>query len=230
MEKKETIKMLLLKYKHGLILSYFFIYLIWFAYLERTVIPTLKNYTLIHSKLDDLIPFNELFIIPYYLWFIFIFITVAYFFLTSKKDFYKCCAYLFTGMSICLLIYTIFPNGHDLRVNLNSLGRSNIFIDMLAKIYSVDTATNVFPSIHVFNSVGALIAINKSERLHKIKWLQCSVFVLTSLICLSTVFLKQHSIIDIFGALALNIIMYFIVYVPSWQRVPRKAKQQLSKI
>ncbi|MDD3173113.1 MAG: phosphatase PAP2 family protein [Herbinix sp.] len=227
MKKQNALKKLFFKYKHGLILSYFFVYLIWFNYLEHAVT---RNFTIIHSKLDDLIPFNELFIIPYFIWFAYIFTTVAYFFLTSKQDFYKCCAYLFTGMTICLIIYTFFHNGHDLRVDLNSLGRSNIFIDMLAKIYSVDTPTNVFPSIHVFNSVGAFIAINKSERLHKIRWFQWFALILTVMICLSTVYLKQHSVLDVFGALILNIILYVIVYIPSWVKVTKKTKQELSNI
>ena len=221
-----AVKQLILKYRHGVILAYFFIYILWFTYLERTVTT---EFTPIHSKLDDLIPFNELFIIPYFLWFFYIFITVAYLLLTSKQDFIKCCAYLFIGMTICLIIYTVWPNGHYLRVDLDSLGRSNIFIDLLAKLYSVDTATNVFPSIHVFNSVGALIAISKNERLHNIKWLQWFTLVLTVMICLSTVYLKQHSVMDIFGALVLNIVMYVIVYIPAWGQVTNKSKQELSK-
>ncbi len=227
MKKKNTFRKLFDKYKHGLILSYFFIYMAWFTYLERTITT---KFTSIHTSLDDLIPFNEYFIIPYFLWFVYIAVTVAYFFLTSKQDYYKCCAYLFTGMTICLFIYTFFPNGHHLRVDLNSLGRSNIFIDMLAGIYRIDTATNVFPSIHVFNSVGACIAISKSERLHKIKWLQWSVLFLTIMICLSTVFLKQHSLLDVLGALVLNLILYIIVYIPSWEKVTKSSKQELSKI
>jgi membrane-associated phospholipid phosphatase len=189
-----------------------------------------SDFTPIYSKLDDYIRFNEWFVIPYFLWFFYIFVTVAYFLLTSKQDFLKCCAFLFTGMTICLIIYTIWPNGHYLRVDLNSLGRSNIFIDILSKLYSFDTATNVFPSIHVFNSIGAFIAINKSERLHNIKWLQWASFVLTVLICLSTVYLKQHSILDVFGGVALSIFMYVIVYIPSWVKQPKEVKQQLSKI
>jgi membrane-associated phospholipid phosphatase len=132
-------------------------------------------------------------------------------------------------MTICLFIYTVWPNGHYLRVNLDELGRSNIFIDALSKIYSLDTATNVFPSIHVFNSIGAMIAINKSERLHSIKWLQWFTFVLTVMICLSTVYLKQHSVMDILGALILNIIMYVVVYVPAWGKEAKQLKQELSK-
>lgn len=219
-------KNFILKYRHGWILSYFFVYVLWFTYLERTV--TTKFHP-IYSRLDDLIPFNEVFIIPYFLWFAYIAVTVAYFLLTSKQDFYRCCAFLFSGMTICLIIYTIWPNGHYLRVDLASLGRSNIFIDMLSSIYSIDTATNVFPSIHVLNSVGAMIAINRSEKLRNIAWLQWSALLLTVSICLSTVFLKQHSVLDIFGALALSAILYVVVYAPNRLKEITKAKQELSK-
>lgn len=221
-----AVKQLILKYKHGVILSYFFIYMAWFTYLERTVTTT---FTPVFSKLDNLVPFNEIFIITYYIWFFYIAAAVIYFLLNSKQEFYRLCANLFIGMTICLTIYTIWPNGHYLRVNLDALGRSNIFIDMLSAIYNVDTATNVFPSIHVYNSVAVMIAINKNERLLRIKWLPWATLILTVLICLSTVFLKQHSVMDIFGALGLNIVMYIIVYLPSWTKQSKTTGQELSK-
>lgn len=227
MKFRNTIKQLLKQYRHGLILVYFFFYMIWFTCLERTVTT---DFTPVYSKLDKYIPFMEIFVIPYFLWFIFIFVTVAYFFLTSKQDFYRCCAFLFIGMTICLAIYTIWPNGHYLRVNLNTLGRSNIFTRILGKLYSFDTATNVFPSIHVYNSIGAMIAIRKSTRLKDIRWLQISTFILTILISMSTVCLKQHSILDVFGAIILSLIMYPIVYRPAYSREPKKADRKFSKI
>lgn len=225
MKVPKSIKQLLMKYRHGAILSYFIVYLLWFFYLERTVTT---KFNPVYSKLDDIIPFNEYFVIPYFLWFAYIFITVVYFFFTSKSDYYKYCAYLFIGMTICLIIYTIWPNGHYLRPkNLASFGRDNIFITILSKLYTIDTATNVFPSIHVYNSVAAMIAINKSNKLNPIKWIQALALILTISICLSTVFLKQHSILDIFGALALNIIMYIIIYIPPWAKDARRTKHQL---
>jgi membrane-associated phospholipid phosphatase len=201
--------------------------MIWFTYLERTVTT---DFTPVLSKLDKYIPFMEIFIIPYFLWFIFIFVTVAYFFLSSRQEFYKCCAFLFIGMTICLIIYTIWPNGHYLRVNLDTLGRSNIFTRALGKLYSFDTATNVFPSIHVYNSIGAMIAIRKSESLRHIKWLQLTTLILTISICISTVALKQHSILDVFGGIALSIIIYAFVYLPDRSKIAKKAEHELSKI
>lgn len=223
--EKMSFRQLINKYRHGIILVYFFFYMIWFTYLERAV----TRFTPVHSKLDDYIPFMEIFVIPYFLWFAYIFVTVAYFFFTSRKDFYRCCAFLFIGMTICLTIYTIWPNGHYLRVDLDSLGRDNIFIRIVRMLYKIDTATNVCPSIHVYNSIGAMIAIRKSDRLKNIKWLQVSVLLLTVLISMSTVFLKQHSIVDVICAVALSIIMYAIVYIPAWNRLSKTAGHKLSK-
>lgn len=216
------IKNFFYKYRHGAILLYFFVYMIWFTYLEKNV----TKYTVVYSKYDDLIPFMEIFVIPYILWFAFIFITVTYFFFTSKTDFYKCCAYLFIGMTICLIIYTIWPNGQHLRVDLDTLGRNNIFTYIVSIIYKMDTPTNVLPSIHVYNSIGASIAIIKSEKLRKIKWIQWSSIILTILISLSTVFLKQHSILDGLSAIILSIIMYIVVYVPNWSRAHKPVEQE----
>lgn len=229
MKPFSAIKNFISRYKHSFILLYFFVYLIWFFKLEHTVTT---HFNKIYSKLDDYIPFCEVFIIPYFLWFIYIAVTILFFIFASKNDFYKLCANLFIGMTICLIIYTIWPNGHNLRVDLHSLGRSNIFTQLLSYVYTVDTATNVFPSIHVFNSVAAYIAIKKNEQLKKYKWIQSSALILTTLICMSTVLLKQHSILDILGAFALNIAMYFIVYVPDWKKIleARRARRELSNI
>lgn len=227
MKLKDKLIHILNKYKHGLILVYFFFYMVWFTYLERTVTT---DFTPIYSRLDNYIPFMEIFVIPYFAWFVFIFVTVAYFFLTSKEDFYKCCAFLFIGMTICLIIYTIWPNGHYLRVNLDTLGRSNIFTRIIGKLYQIDTSTNVFPSIHVYNSIGAMIAIRNSQPLRHIKWLQVSTFILTVLICMSTVHLKQHSILDVFGAIILSIIMYAFVYLPDRSKIAENADSELSKV
>ena len=66
------------KYKHALMFLYFIIYLPWFAWLEKTVGHSPEY--LIHVKIDDIIPFNEYFIIPYMLWFVFISFWVMFFF------------------------------------------------------------------------------------------------------------------------------------------------------
>ncbi|MDD5934992.1 MAG: phosphatase PAP2 family protein [Clostridiales bacterium] len=218
-------KSLVKKYKHAWVLLYFFIYAPWFVYLEKTVT---NNYHEVYMKLDDYIPFNEWFVIPYYVWFAFIFVTLLYLFLKDTKEFYRSTAFLFIGMTICLFIYTVWPNGQNLRPDLDALGRNNIFIEILRKLYASDTCTNVCPSIHVFNSIGACIAIFHTESLKNKKWLTIPTFILTILICLSTVFLKQHSVFDGICACVLACVMYLIVYVPDYEKLSIKHRQRIN--
>lgn len=202
------------KYGHAWVLAYVIIYMVWFLWLEnRTGI----TYHPIHIGLDDKIPFQEIFIVPYLLWFAYISVPVLYFFFTSKEDFYKQTAFLFIGMTVCLVIYTIWPNVQNLRPT--SMPRDNVFSKLVAFIYCTDTSTNVCPSIHVFNSIGIHISLVKNEQLRKKKWLMTGSLILAVSICLSTVFIKQHSVFDGLCAVLLSAIMYAVVYIPNYSRV-----------
>ena len=101
------------KYKHAWVLLYAFLYLPWFFWLEsRANLP----YHVIHVWLDDKIPFVEYFIVPYLLWFVYVAAVFLYlFFKGTKQEFYRYCAFLFTGMTLFLVISTLYPNGHLLR-------------------------------------------------------------------------------------------------------------------
>lgn len=200
-------KSLIQKYKHIWILSYGFIYLSWFFYLEKTV---KTQYHVMHVSLDDYIPFNEYFIVPYLLWFFYVGGTIAYFFFSSKENYYQLCIYLFSGMTLSLIICTFFRNGTDFRPAIDT--EKNIFSRLVASLYQTDTCTNVFPSIHVYNSICTHIAISKSEVLKQYRWVQIGSLLLMFSICLSTVFLKQHSVIDGIGAAIMAYALYYAVY------------------
>ena len=198
------------KYRHGWVFLYIFIYLPWFFYLEKHITT---DYHLIHTAIDDKIPFIEYFIVPYTLWFLFIAVTVGYFFFFGEKsEFYRLIILLFSGMTIFLIVSTIYPNGLQLRPE--TFTRDNIFVDMVRQLYAVDTSTNVLPSIHVYNSLGAYIAISHCSKLKQYKWVQIFTLLLTISIILSTMFLKQHSVIDVVAAFFMAGNMYVIVYRP----------------
>lgn len=205
------------EYKHLLLLLYFPIYLLWFAYVEKTVTT---HFHVIHMKIDDYIPFCEYFIVPYLLWFGYIAIVVIYMAFKDKTDFKKMCAFLYTGMTIFLIVSTVFPNGHFLRPT--SFERDNIFTELCAMLYKTDTATNLFPSIHVYNSLAVHFAIIYNEKLKKKKWICNASLVLMISIVLSTVFLKQHSLFDLITGLLLAFIMQQLVYVRAWEKAPAK--------
>ena len=206
-------KKLIKKYGHIWMLSYAFIYLPWFSRLQENVN---KPYHVMHTVLDDLIPFNEYFIVPYLMWFLYVAATIAFFFFKNRDDYYRLCTFLFTGMTISLLVCTLFPNGTDFRPAIDP--DKNIFCYLVSRLWSIDPCINVFPSIHVYNSVGVHIAICHSEELKKHPMIVRASGVLMVLICLATMFLKQHSVIDVVGALLMASVIYPIAYAPEAEK------------
>lgn len=203
-----TIKTLLQKYNHAWIFLYAFIYIPWFFFIEQV---SVTEYHIIYSPLDDLIPFCEYFVIPYYIWFPYMLVVFLYIFLASKEEFYKMAGLIITGMTFFLFLSSIYPNAHELRPD--TFANSNIFTKLVAFTYSIDTPTNILPSIHVYNSIGCHIGIAKCESLkgkHLIKGISLTI---ATLIVLSTVFIKQHSVIDGFLAILLICIVYTLIYV-----------------
>lgn len=197
-----------MRYRHAIpAILYGIFYLSWFCYLEKTVT---KKYTVIHMALDDHIPFCELFVIPYFLWFAYMAVVIVYFFFKDKHDYYRVCIFLATGMTIFLTVSTLWPNGHHLRPYV--MPRDNIFTHMVAALYRTDTPTNLWPSIHVYNSLGAHFAVMKSKQFENKKGIRIASLILCTSIILSTMFIKQHSVFDVLTAFGLSAIMYLVVY------------------
>lgn len=196
------------KYKHAWVLLYAFLYLPWFFWLEsRANLP----YHVIHVWLDDKIPFVEYFIVPYLLWFVYVAAVFLYlFFKGTKQEFYRYCAFLFTGMTLFLVISTLYPNGHLLRPT--EFPRHNIFTFAVQILYQADTPTNIFPSIHVFNSIAAHRALVNNPRLGHNRLIRGGSLVLMVSIILATMFLKQHSALDVMAGIVLGTLMDQIVY------------------
>lgn len=138
------------------------------------------------------------------------------------EDYYRCSVILMLGMSTCLLIYYLFPNAQNMRPT--EFTNSNIFTDIIGFIYSSDTDTNVLPSIHVYNSVAIHVAFAKSHYFKERKGWQLASLILCTLICLSTMFLKQHSFLDVITA----IILYMIYYILIYQVLPKREDKKNS--
>lgn len=200
-------------YRHLLLLLYFPVYLLWFNYLEKNVTT---RFHVVHVAADDYIPFCEYFVIPYLLWFFYVGWGIVYTAVHNRTDYYKLCAFLFTGMTVFLIASTLYPNGHYLRPQYFT--HHNVFTQLCELLYAGDTPTNLFPSIHVYNSLGIHLAVMHSEDLRKNKTVQLLSFVLMVSIVLATMFLKQHSVFDVVTAIVLGLVMYQIVYRHNWAK------------
>lgn len=200
---------------------YFPIYMLWFSWLQQRS----TSHTWMHSGLDDMIPFCSWFVIPYVLWFAFVGGTVVYFF-RSPEECLRLCAFLYGGMTVCLLVYTLLPNGQLLRPAV--MPDDSVLTRLVFFIYQLDPSVNVCPSIHVFATLGVQNAIFRSPRLRNRRLALVSTGVLSILIILSTMFLKQHSVVDVAAALLLGFVMDHIVY--RHEPTPHQAIASLQKL
>lgn len=211
-------------FSHILLLLYWPVFGIVFMFLERGL-PFLLgifgaeiSYYPIWCPLDDVIPFCEWFILPYYFWFVFLIGMLIYSFFFDIPTFRKYMWFIIITYSVCALIYFVFPNMQEFRpLSRDEIGRDNILIDVAFFLYGFDTNTNVFPSMHVTGSFAVFFAAWHSK--HFGKWYWRLLFgIVTVLISMATVFLRQHSILDIFAGLVLSFAVYPIVFHGKWAK------------
>lgn len=169
----------------------------------------IKPIYFIHSPIDDMIPFFKYSVFAYCLWYIYLFVPLFVFGLKNKSDFVRLQGYIFAGMGFCVAFYAFYPNAINFRPEIVPVD----FPTWLAHaLFSVDSSNMVTPSMHVFDAVALHLGIVESSLTHGKKRLRILSFIVMLLICASTVFLKQHSIIDVFWGAILALILYFPFY------------------
>lgn len=165
-----------------------------------------------HLPIDDLIPFWDFAVIFYVLWFPMLFAVGFYLLFRDVTGFKRYMTYIGFSFFSVIIICLIFPNYQDMRPE-GLTGSENIFTWVLVNfIYGNDTCTNVLPSAHVLGCFAFCFGVLYNETLRKIKWITIPTVVLGVLISASTVFVKQHSVLDIIAAVPVGIIWWFVVY------------------
>lgn len=207
------------EFSHLKLLIFWPIYGILFFCLERGLPWLLSlfgktiSYTPIWCALDDGIPFCEFFIIPYYFWFLFLIGMLFYALLFDIPTFRKYMWFIIFTYSITCLVYLVFPNMQELRPEtIEEIGRDNLLVRIAFYLYDFDTNTNVCPSLHVIGSFAVFFSAWHSK--HFSTWYWRILFgILTILISISTVFLRQHSILDVFAGLVVCAMVYPFVFL-----------------
>jgi len=182
-------------------LSYYTFIIGTYSIFNRIIVPRYE----IYFFLDDYIPFVEEMLIPYLLWFPYISLPALFFLLFSKKNFYQFYNFMYIATLLCFIIYYLFPNGQSLRPE--TLGE-NVFSRGLAILYSIDQPTNVLPSMHVLNSLAIHFAFLNCEYTRNKKIVVNISLILLILITLSTMMIKQHSILDVLASLIIGALLY----------------------
>jgi len=156
-----------------------------------------RQYHAMYHPIDDLIPFCELFLIPYLFWFVFMLFAYFYTLFADPRAFRRLMLFTILTYGGGLLMFMIYPTCQNLRPVV--FERDNLLTQLMAWFYTTDTSTNVCPSLHVCGALGAAIGLTDTKRFSSHRWKRV-LWVTALTICASTVFVKQHSIIDtVFG-------------------------------
>ncbi len=192
--------------------SHLFLLLGWVGYflaymLTENLIPAEQCYT-VHSRLDDWIPFCEWFVIPYVGWYVLVAGSLLYFLLYNVDGFRRLQIFIMITQVVAMIIYILFPNRQDMRPEV--FANENVLTWLVGIIYKVDTPTNVCPSLHVAYSIGIASVWVREKQVSK-GWRGLVVFF-AILISLSTLFMKQHSAVDVLAAIPVCILAEWLVY------------------
>lgn len=192
------------EYRHLWLLTFWAVFGLWFLLTER-FLP--RDYHLVTCPLDARIPFCEWFVIPYVLWYGFVAAPVLVLLLTDVPAFRRMMYYIIITYGVVMVVYLVYPTCLNLRSTV--FPRDNLPTRLVQLLYRVDTPANVCPSLHVVGSIAAALGLLEVPRLHRWRW---AVITLALLISISTLFIKQHSLVDVATAVLLCAAAYPLVY------------------
>ncbi|KFM98486.1 phosphatase PAP2 family protein [Bacillus clarus] len=155
------------------------------------------------TMVDDWIPFVKAFIVPYLLWFPYLYGALIYFCFADRKQYYVTLSSVILGKLACFSIYYFWQT----TVPRPAVVGTDMFSNLVRYIYSIDQPVNCFPSIHVLTTFVIMLAAYKRREQH---WWEY--YILTffgTLIILSTLFTKQHAFVDAVSGMLLANILYF---------------------
>ncbi|MBR6534159.1 MAG: phosphatidic acid phosphatase [Clostridia bacterium] len=179
----------------------------------------------VQCALDDIIPFCEIFLLPYLWWFIYMAGLFIYQLFYDVDAFRRSTKFIIIAYTVTFIVYIAYPTCQNLRPS--DFERDNFLTRIMESYYAYDTNTNVCPSMHVIGSVAAMAGGLHTKRLQKPAW-RIYFVVVAILISISTVFVKQHSALDIFYALPLCLVTYLICFGDIFIKSKKKNKQLIN--
>ena len=205
------------QFSHLKLLAGWIVYFIMY-FLTENLIPASSCHVM-HCFIDDLIPFNEIFVIFYVSWYLLIVGSLLYFMLYNIESFKNLSKYIIITQVVAVMVYIVYPSRQDLRPEV--FADDNLLTQLLGLLYTADTNTGVCPSLHVAYSLGIASVWIKEKDVSIL--VRTFVVVLAVLICLSTMFIKQHSAVDVIAALPLGLLAEILVFHTDLLRCRRRS-------
>ena len=202
---------------------YLMIYLILTASYKLFNTPRERVYDLTLG-IDGLIPFTKEFIVFYYIWYAFLAVTIIGLFLKDRDNYFRYLKGLSLGLIGAYFTYTFFQS----TVPRPEVIGDDIFSALVRQIYAIDNPYNCFPSIHVFATVYGSLVISRSSFKNKV--FKGAIYITGILIILSTLFVKQHVVLDAVGGSALAYLVYMLYYKSEGERFRLWIKKLFSSL
>lgn len=176
------------------------IYLIIGTYFSKNAVP-------IDSWIDDRIPYVAWLVIFYVSWMPLLYIAFIYLGLTNQALYWRTLIVYNVAVTFSNCIFIVFPT-YMPRPEINN--NDDLFTVLVQFIYSNDNPVNCFPSIHCLTTYLLFITMCR----HKCFSIYVRIFLSIYFwsIIASTVFIKQHALIDVAGGIILAEITYQAVY------------------
>ncbi len=153
------------------------------------------------TRLDAHIPFLPAFLVPYVGCFAHWVITF-YIVYKTKDGFARLFTAAVMGYAIAFAIFIIWPT----TITRPAERATGVWGFIYGIICATDAPLNLFPSEHCFVSFLCMAATVKNADIPRwYAWLSAVMF---ALVCMATVFVKQHFIIDVAGGTALGALMW----------------------
>lgn len=171
---------------------------------------------------DRVTPFLDFFIVPYIIWYPFIFLGLTYMCMRHRSEYYRAVVGLVIAHLLCYIVYILYQT----TVPRPIIGDDTFFLRLVNFIYSHDEPYNCFPSIHVITTY-LMLKSYKSINMNKI-WHAILRLVGLSIIA-STLFVKQHGILDVISAIVLAEIVYYAVSAVRFEDLGAKVLAEFSQ-
>lgn len=155
---------------------------------------------ILETTVDDWIPLIPAFVFPYISLYALLAVSLWRFGKADMRVFKLAALAVFVDLALSFLIYLFFQT----KIERPVITGSDISSDVLRWVYSIDEPFNAFPSLHTSLSVLCALLWRKAG---SSIWPIISVWAV--LIVASTVLVKQHYIVDVFGGMAVAILSYY---------------------
>jgi membrane-associated phospholipid phosphatase len=179
--------------------------------------PNEEVYSLL-TAVDQSIPFVKFFALPYSIWIFYLYVCLFYFYKKDVNVYYRTLLTYIVCALACYLIYSVFQTTVPRPMVIGNDPLSKL----LRYIYIEDQPFNCFPSIHCFSSYMVMKMVWTSS--FRNKWNVTLITGMSSLIILSTLFVKQHVIMDALGGILMVEVVVAVIMV--FERILKGSRER----